>query len=517
MMGTHGLRQSLAGLLVLGLLFSGGALAAKPSKPKPEAPAATGPSMEERTAVFGPVDTAFKEGRKAEVADLLVAITENPAHAAFHAESYARLGATLESLDLPFSALVAYEKGLSLDAPMVADSAKKAIALADKVGDTALLEKVFASNLGLEVDDATRSRMAYLAAREAAHQEKYALALASLKMVQTMDPYFAEAKALEGIALSLSGRHQDALGPLQIALGTGQAQKKGPRFNDLVRLNLARAYFAAGNFPRSMEYYAQVERSSRSWPQSQFERAWSHFRLDDPNGALSLLHAQQSPFMAEIYLPEADLLQIYSLFVLCKFPQASKGIEAFQVKYTPTVELLKGVAAEGPTALFDKTAALVEGKPSDLPPLVAWFYVEEDRFKDSLTAVRSAEDEMKRLQNVAANPFSAWATTQVEARRQALIQAEGARVVARATKMADELADMIAASDLSKLDMMDMEKRLYRAAANTGEMKGARETVQREKSTKKDQRTWPWEGEYWADEVGYYRVNAKPDCPADLQ
>jgi tetratricopeptide (TPR) repeat protein len=503
-------------LLLLGLALSAPALAA-PKDKKPPAPDPIAAMLEARASVFGPIDAAFKEGRKAEVADLLVELVAKPEHAAYHAEGWSRLGAVLESLDLPFSALLAYERALSTDAPLVADAAGKAIKLADKVGDTAVLEGVFAKNLGLEVSAETRSRMAYLAAREATHRGQHPLALASLKMVATTDPFYPEAKALEGVSLSVSGRHNDALGPLQVAMGAGQAYKRGARFDDMVKMNLARAYYAAGNFPRAIEYYAQINRSSRSWPQAQFERAWAHFRLGDPNGSLSLLFNHQTTFLDELYAPEADLLRMYSYFQLCKFPEATKSIDALKGKYKPRVTLLRETAALGPQELFARHAALIEGKPAEVSPLVSYFFVEEDRLRDSLAAVRSAEDEIKRLKNVAANPFSAWATEAVSARRANLIDVEGKRIQTRVTRMADELQSMLDAADLSRLDMMDMEKRLYMQAANTGEMAKSREVVQRGKSVKKNERLWPYEGELWADELGYYRIQAKPDCPAGFQ
>ena len=506
-------------LVLLGLALAAPA-AAGPKDKKPAsqpAPSPVAAMLEARAAVFGPIDAAFKEGRKAEVADLLVELVAKPEHAAYHAEAWARLGGVLQSLDLPFSALLAYERALSTNAPLVADAAGKAIALADGVGDTAVLESVFASNLGLEVDGATRSRMAYLAAREATHRGQHPLALASLKMVATTDPFYPEAKALEGVSLSVSGRHADALGPLQVAMGAGQAYKRGARFDDMVKMNLARAYYAANNFPRAIEYYAQISRESRTWPQAQFERAWAHFRLGDPNGSLSLLFNHQTAFLDALYAPEADLLRMYSYFQLCKFPEATKSIDGLKDKYKPRVAMLRETAALGPEELFKRHAALIEGKPAEVSPLVSAFFVEEDRLRDSLKAVRSAEDEMRRLQNVAANPFSAWATEAVRARRDALIGSEGKRIQQRVNRMADELQSMLDSADLSRLDMMDMEKRLYMQAANTGEMAKSRDVVQRSKSVKKNERLWPYEGEVWADELGYFRIQSKPDCPAGFQ
>lgn len=475
------------------------------------------PTMEERQEVFGAVDEAFKAGRKGEVADLLVEIIDNAeVHVHLRAEAYARLGKVLGSFDLPYSALVAYQGALATDAALTQDSAKVAIELADEVGDTAILESVFADNLGLSVSDETRSRMAYLAAREAHARGMHPLALASLSMVVESDPYFPEAKALEGVTLSLMNNPGGALGPLQVALGTGKALGRDARFMNTVRLNLARAYYAASNFPRAIEYFARVERSSRQWPEAQFERSWAHFRLQDTNGVLSLLQTHDSPFLEGQYFPEASLLKVYSLFLMCKFPEATKEIDRFKSKYEPKIAELRAVEARAPADLFAAMASHVEEGESDLPEMISWRFEEEDRFNDSLAAVRSAEDEKKRLMNVAANPFSGWASDEVEARRALLVDTEGKRIQARAKRMADELAQMMDDVEISKLDMMDFERRLFQAASAKGEMLDKRDTVQRTKRVRDNERYWPWEGEYWADEVGYYRIQSKPDCPQGM-
>ena len=474
-------------------------------------------TMEEREAVFGPIDEAFKSGRKGEVADLLVEVIEREElHVQLRAEAYARLGKVLQSFDLPYSSLVAYQGALATDAALTQDSAKVAIALADTVGDTAILEKVFADNLGLQVSAETRSRMAYLAAREAHARKMYPLALASLTMVVETDPFYPEAKALEGVTQSLLGNPNGALAPLQVALGTGQALKRPERFMNTVRLNLARAYYAASNWPRAIEYFARVDRESRQWPEAQFERSWAHFRLQDTNGVLSLLETHDSPFLTEHYFPEASLLRVYSLFLMCKFPEASKEIDQFKAKYEPKIAVLRGVEGQSPAELFAAMAGHIEKGKSDLPRMITWKFEDEDRFNDSLAAVRSAEDEKKRLMNVAANPFSGWASDEVEKRRVALINAEGRRIQSRAKRMADELSQMMNDVEISKLDMMDFERRLFQAASAKGEMLDKRDTVLRKQRVKANERYWPWEGEYWADEVGYYRINSKPDCPQGM-
>jgi hypothetical protein len=75
---------------------------------------------------------------------------------------------------------------------------------------------------------------------------------------------------------------------------------------------------------------------------------------------------------------------------------------------------------------------------------------------------------------------------------------------------------MLADAEIYKLDMLQMEQRLFEMSAARGQAVEARDTVSRKKRIKPGYQYWPWEGEYWQDELGYYRINSKPDCPMGL-
>ena len=176
-------------------------------------------------------------------------------------------------------------------------------------------------------------------------------------------------------------------------------------------------------------------------------------------------------------------------------------------------DTLAGVGARTPDDVFTQMRRHIEDGGGDLPEMVTWRFEAEDRFRDSLKAVRSAEDELARMKNVSANPFTEWASARVEDRKDSLIRAEGARVQARAADMEAQLVQMLADAEINKLDLMQMEQRLYEMSAAKGKAVEARETVSRKKRVKPDQRWWPWEGEYWQDEVGYYRSRPSPTAP----
>ena len=477
---------------------------------------APAPTMEQRMEAFAQVTAAMESGNKAAAADELVALTESEEWSMFRAEAYARLAMLLKNLELPYSALIAYSKALAEDPQGVGSEAGKAVDLADQVGDQAILEPVFAGNIGLDVDEATRSRMAYLAARENYRSGNLAVAGAMLKMVKPNDPYYPEAKALEGVILSLQDQHGNALAPLQIALATGGRAQRGEIFKATVTLNLARAYYAAGNFPQAAHYWSQIERDDPKWLDAQFERAWAHFRMEDMNGTLGLLQNHVSPYFHDRYYPEAAMLRLYALFLLCKFPEASAQLDAFQAQYRPQQSELLGVTAYTKTDTFDQIRRHIDDGRSDLPKMVTLAFESEDRIKDSIGAVSSAEGEIARLRNVGANVFAQTAMDWVNERRGEIIETEGGRILRRVKKMETELSEMIANSDVTKLDLMQMESRLFERASFTGKMPEAKRRVKRKVSARVTERKWDWQGEYWADEVGYYRVDTTPECPENM-
>jgi hypothetical protein len=229
-----------------------------------------------------------------------------------------------------------------------------------------------------------------------------------------------------------------------------------------------------------------------------------------------LLQNHVSPYFADLYYPEAAMLRLYALFLLCKFPEASTQLDAFKKQYQPQHQALSIAAAQSPAEAFNEIRLHLEGNKTTLPPTVTAAFENEDRIKDSVGAVLSAEEEIARLRNVSANAFAQTAMTWIEDRRNTLIEAEGQRVIKRISAMEAELSTLLANADVTKLDLLQMESRLYERASFTGTIPGGKRRVMRKVKAKAGERLWDWQGEYWADEVGYFRINTKPDCPENL-
>ena len=373
--------------------------------------------------------------------------------------------------------------------------------------------------MGLDVDKNTRSEIAYLAARHYFQDSQEGMPLGMLRMVDAKSAVFPDAQALNGVVLTQQGRFNDALAPLITAQQVGRTQDRGSRFDNVLTLNLARSYFAAGNYLRAIEHYAKVERESDFWPQAHFERAWAHFRQGDVKGTVAVLMSHESPFFEDWYFPEADLLRTYSLFMMCKFPDAGTEISKFEQRYTPVKEQLKsGVAALTEQQAWEEAVAYLNGETHQYPAALLRKFASDERFLAAVASTQKAEDELKRLKNVANNPFAAVAMQRLDARKGQLIAEEGARVKAHLGAARDELMDMLSNVQITKLDIMNYETALLEKAANTGKLDyGDRIGQLRRLRKKKGVQVWPFQGEYWGMRSGIIKSTPVQIVPRECR
>ena len=486
------LRHSAVLMLALGLSVASNPADARRSKKVQH-------SLEERMEVFAEVFAAIEAGDQNLAADKLIELIQNVDHEYYHVDAYAQLGGILEKLDLSYSSLLAYEAGLKIDASRIPSIAEKSIALVDEIGDTEVLESIFASNLNLDVSPEVRSRMSYLAARSAFAKGDIGPAQGILSVIK-----------------SQQGQHDAAIAPLQIGYQKGLDADKPAKFQDAVLINIARAYFGAKNYPQASVYYGQIPRGSAYWLDAQFERAWSHFHMQDMNGVLGFLHTLQAPFFEDEPYSEGELLRIYGMVMLCKFNEANTGIDNFEVRFTPQQQEYSRLAKQSSESLFAAVQRGNKGQSTEIHEPLMRRYLQEDRMTDALKSIAKAESEMQILQNKGDGASAKWLLERLESRTNAIIAAEGTRMQEDLQSKAEQLQNQITSLQISKLDILDMETKLLNQAADRGKMEETKRQVRREKRIRSGEMVWEYQGEYWADEVGYYRLNTESDCPASL-
>lgn len=524
-------------ILLLALIVP---LSAEAKRPKTVLPNNT---LEE----FGPVFDAMESGDKQGAAEQLVVLIEE-AMPSVKAQAYSQLAALMEEFQLPITAQLFYQEAFAIDPEAVKSSFAKALALSEASGDTASIAGFIASHPELldaiSEENETRARLSVLAAREHYRNDDFGEAIEILDEVSDKSASFTDAQNLLGVIYSMRDQPEKSLVKFQIAAAT--ATKREQQFRDSIQINIARSYYATNNFPKAIFQYTTIPRGSMYWLDSQFERAWAHFRIGDMTGTIGLLHTLNTGYFADQYYPEAELLRIYALLKLCKFPEANQQIDLFQQRFSGQKDQLLEFAAlsaedsyqqlradllalrEHQDKLTEQTDLTIElptlglstaSNPSTkLPAMVASHLLRESRFEQSVKAIDGADDELKRLQNpsISSRSFAMLGIKLVSERRIELLQQEHERISTHINDRATELKQMLGGTELTKLDILELETQMLEQASLDGKMEETRRTAKRKKRRKTSQQIWPYEGEIWADELGYYQVKTKSECPASL-
>jgi tetratricopeptide (TPR) repeat protein len=489
------------------------ALAFGRQPPPPASPPPPTMTPEMAQALAGPA-AAIGSGNLQQAGDQLFAMLADPAQAPIHGAAWAMLAGLYEREGLLIPAVTSWSRALELAPQQNAAKALHAATLAETIGDDSDLAPVLGGNLGLATDPASRNRLAQVAGRYHLRLGNYGPALGALMMGNKDADGFAEVELLRGIVLAQQERYADAVPPL---LTAQNAKSEDARFNESASLNVARAYYGAEDFGQAILWYARVPRSSDYWLDAQFERAWAHFRAKDMTGVLGLLMNHGASFFDDFLFPEQDLLRAYAMFMLCKFPEASKEMDAFVKKYTDVRADLDRASSLSPAEAFADVLAYRAG--SDTPKIPAYVlrqYRAEDRMAEAELLMQRVDDELARVDRLP-GVAGAEAKKMIELKRDQRTAAEGQRVLERVVAARAQLDGMLEGVEITRLDLLALETQMYERAAATGALDVGGRKAKREVQTRKGFQEWPWQGEYWADELGWYVVNTPPECPDSMQ
>jgi hypothetical protein len=388
-------------------------------------------------------------------------------------------------------------------------------------------------------DKALYNHLLFLYGRHKYDKGAFDEAIALFQMVAPDSKYYVKAKFFEGITYVRMRQARPAIGAFRaivegIDKGTVDAGDEKDRMRNLAWISLARVYYTASNrtdpqtgeqsvdgrlLGQAVESWNQVDQGSEYWLDAVFESSWAFFLADEYSRALGNVHTLFSPYFRDAYYPEAQVLKAVTFFVNCQMPNAESVVFKFHERYDPVKKELEDVLARfqdntqffeflkkvrsGEADLSPKIRAIITSALSDRTVLANVEYVnileaEEKRLESAPKGFQDASVGARVLQDIAlAKSFA--------------IDSTGDLVRGRYTRLINELQDLMNQIDTVDLEiatflrgnLSDRAKEQMSAAAKS---KGGQVEVDEE------HQLWPFNGEYWRDELGFYRQQVSNQC-----
>lgn len=293
------------------------------------------------------------------------------------------------------------------------------------------------------------------------------------------------------------------------------------QYEHLAALGLANIFYMVGKFDTSIKYLDKIPLDSAYFLDAIHWAAWAEFRMvevDEENAnrhyqrTLGYVHTLNAPFFEDYLYPDALKLKAVTYYFNCRYDSAKRTVDEFNARYPKTMEDLKGILEQAPEdfALYD-LALKIRNEESGLDPFVeqvALKALQDKQLGKYFAYVAELEREMEMFDDMSGTFKSAGVgervTEDLELALSQAREATGAEARTRITGMIKEIKDL--KIEMIKVQFEILEKRKQQKALEQYPAKPQKPDIDSEHEIYK------YNGEYWQDELGYYRYEVTSIC-----
>jgi tetratricopeptide (TPR) repeat protein len=381
----------------------------------------------------------------------------------------------------------------------------------------------------------------YLLGRYKYRNRNYEEAVSLFEKVDRKSKYNVQSQFFTGISYVQLRKSVPAVKSFQkivTAIDDGvEGVEDESRMRDLAYLSMARTYYSASvrlddnNAPTidanklsaAVKYWNRVDIASEYWLDALFEESWAYFMAGDYPHALGNIHTIESPYFPASFYPEADVLKAVISFTICQYEDATTIVARMKKKYEPIKKELEAVLnrfkGEGGETKFFEFLKDVRGGKANLAPVIR--PIVESALSDrqllrNLEYVRVLDEEDARFKKAPASfknsPVGNDVTDALTLARDLAVRNAGALARDRYQRNLDELNEHLRNGAKVLIDITSAERNKLDQAVVTGQLSKDESLTYGVVRPDDEHVLWPFNGEYWRDELGFYRQVVVSKC-----
>ncbi|MCU0663055.1 MAG: hypothetical protein MUC50_12105 [Myxococcota bacterium] len=315
------------------------------------------------------------------------------------------------------------------------------------------------------------------------------------------------------------------------------------RYLNLAWLSLARIYYSTKHWDSAMAAWNKVPQSSEYYLDALFEGSWAFFQVDHMDRALGNIHTINSPFFEEYFYPESTILKAVIYFGQCMYEDAQQTVVEFRTRYEPIQSEIQVALTkfQNNQAFFDFLRKLRQAKSANadleeeakhkiaegqkdvkimgMSPDI--FFIVKGALDDrtllrNLEYVEVLEKEEKALAQMPPQFVSSAAGIRIQqdinTAKNVAIENTGNQARSRYERLLAEVQDFLNQSTRVEIEILKALRGEIDLEARVGEEIQAQIQKAQEIKSDAEHMLWPFEGEYWRDELGSYRQPIENRC-----
>jgi len=485
-----------------------------------------------------------KRGKLAEAALAYDAIVRDPSSSDGRADAQLGLAGVLARLGLVRSAIETTGEVLSAGAgPRAEQAAGLLFDLSTRTGDEQAVLAYVPRLQGAVLSGGDADRLSYLLAKYA-YERAQALdeagrkdearrgfaearrlaALVKGKGSGTRGDVFARARFVEGLAQYAEGNGPGALESFKEVVRLTNPRRvtaADERLRELALLQLARLHYEHRQNRYAIFYYARMPQGGESWLEGVWESSYAYYRIGDSERALGNLITLQSTYFQDEWFPESYLLKAIIYYENCRYPEARAILEDFERRFSPVHEALaRAVAREEEPATFYATA-LAGGREGDpaLARRLRKLALADGNVRRLSTSIGELEREAGPGLAAPGQAFRDSALARdlrekLQGERRRLASEAGARARYQLERERSALRGLLEQALRVKIEVSRREREGLEAQLTRRGGPAVLRDYHYSAAVSDEHLYWPYDGEFWRDELGTYAYTLTKGCRA---
>lgn len=299
-------------------------------------------------------------------------------------------------------------------------------------------------------------------------------------------------------------------------------------------LNLARAYFQAQNFEDAASFYRNISKDNLAYRESLTELGWSYLHLGKLRSALSIIHTLHTPFYENYFEPESLVLRAILLNYYCHFDDAEIAVKTFDDNYANTLEILNSwtsqiitaadAIAEINYATENLKSEIADGKTGvsavekyggKIPFKITRSILKDSRIKnvyDTYIMVRDESRNAKKYFGSRKNNLTPFLEKIYTGRLNFYKNQLALKFNQVILSLEKNITYYKQQMKFVYYEILESKKSQLRLKMSTGVEKSKEDVYNRDFYVKSGYRYWPFQGEFWIDEIGNYQYLGESHC-----
>ncbi|GEM_PF-1412250 len=453
--------------------------------------------------------TQFQNGRYARALDLFARTVHTADKTSLKNKAFYYQGLVLFELGLYYSAYVSFRNVLTNTDPETRSVYEKAIKnsviIADKLNMVERIGKALKQIPAQYIPTPVQAHAHYAIGTFNLSTGDMVAAQSSLKSVHPENPFYPKALFLLGIIATRQKNYREAEFYFSKTMDACHGKREFNALSELARLNLARTNYASGKLEQSVELYSQFSSGSPHWITILLEASWPLLRVNDTTVSLGNLHTVLSPFYREDLVGEGYVLRSTILFSLCKYEEMRQTLAQFFEVYDPVLQAMQreNSSLSGDESFFN---AFRSGRGLNRAFIN---YAKRDvGFTRGLKVMTMLEEEKRKLVGMGRNEQIRRIAGIIDEAINAKSKEIGDDLQKLHQRKLRELREQREQANYLRVEIVTGEKQLIEAQKGLP----AKRVVDVDTDVSTSYHFWPFNGEYWEDELGAYVYTSESAC-----